>query len=365
MRSAPMPPPDDTPRPPVGPVAAAEPTTLELFLHPLRRLLDDDAVTELCINRPGEAYVEDAGGWRREVLPFASFDWCLALAKLVANHTHQRVSAAEPLLSATLPTGERIQLVLPPATEPGTVSITVRRPAQRLWTLEALAEAGAFDSTAVLPADRAAPADLQPDEQRLLALLAARDFVGFLRLAVQSRRNLLLSGATGAGKTTIAKALILEVPAEERLVTIEDTRELSLHRQPNHVRLYYSQGGQGLATVTAGDLLACTKRQRPDRVFVAEMRSGDEVYDCLVSINTGHPGSISSVHADSAAMAFVALAQLLKRSEAGRGMSTRDGIELAQLSIDVVVQCARGPGRRRHVSEVWYDPRRKRHGLAA
>eukprot|EP01034_Spumella_vulgaris_P019869 gene19869-25420_t len=90
----------------------------------------------------------------------------------------------------------------------------------------------------------------------------------------------------------------------DRLITIEDVRELSLRNQPNHVRLFYSQGAQGQAIVTPGQLLAGAKRQRPDRIFLSELRTGDEVYDYLVSVNTGHPGSITSVHADSAQMAF-------------------------------------------------------------
>jgi type IV secretion system protein VirB11 len=102
---------------------------------------------------------------------------------------------------------------------------------------------------------------------------------------------------------------------------------------------------------------------RPDRVFVSELRTGDEAYDYLVSINSGHPGSITSVHADTAEGAFVALAQIMKRSEAGKGMSTREGVELAQLNVDVVVQCARIK-QRRCVSEIWYDPSTKRRGLA-
>ncbi len=107
--------------------------------------------------------------------------------------------------------------------------------------------------------------------------------------------------------------------------------------------------------------------QRPERVFVSELRTGDEVYDYLVSVNTGHPGSITSVHADSAEMAFVALAQLMKRSQAGQGMSTREGVELAQTSVDVVVQCARdrnSTGSPRIVREIWYDPGTKHRGLS-
>jgi type IV secretion system protein VirB11 len=334
-----------------------DPSSLEHFLVPLRSLLDDPDVTEICINQPGHAHVERDSGWRIEVLAFASYDWCMALARLVANYTRQRISPSEPLLSATLPGGERVQFVLPPATERGTVSITVRRPASALWTLEQLQDRRVFDAVRVLGTS-------EPGDE-MAKLLSARDIVGFLRQAVQQRKNILLSGATGSGKTTLAKALILEVPPEDRLITIEDVRELVLAHQPNHVRLFYSQGGQGQAAVSAGELLACAKRQRPDRVFVSELRTGEEVYDYLVSVNTGHPGSITSVHADSAELAFVALAQLMKRSEAGRGMNTREGVELAQLSVDVVLQCCRhGAGGCRQVSEIWYDPSAKRRGLA-
>jgi type IV secretion system protein VirB11 len=344
--------------------ASRDLSSLEHFLVPLRRLLDDRSVTELCINRPHEAFVERHDGWSREHLPFASFEWCHAFARLVANHTRQRISASEPLLSATLPSLERVQIVLPPATDTGTVSITVRRPSSELWTLDDLRRQGVFEQVQVLPADNTHARD-EPQEapDPLRTHLTNRDVAEFLRQAVKARKNILLSGATGSGKTTISKALILEIPSEDRIVTIEDVKELSLANQPNHVRLYYSQGGQGESAVTARELLASAKRQRPDRVFVSELRTGDEVYDYLVSINTGHPGSITSVHADSAQMAFLALAQMLKRSDAGRGMSTREGIELAQLSVDVVVQCAR-VHQRRFVSEVWYDPSARLHPIA-
>lgn len=343
-----------------------EPSSLALFLGPLAPLLDDPQVTEICINQPGTAFIERQSGWTQDALPFATFDWCMSIAKLVANFTRQRISASEPLLSATLPGGERIQIVLPPATEDRTVSITIRRPSNVLWTLDELEALHIFEPTRSTPAVRCrldGEAALSREDRELTGLLAKREFVQFLRRAVQLRKNILLSGATGSGKTTVSKALILEVPADDRLVTIEDVKELSLRNQPNHVRLFYSQGAQGQASVTPGQLLASAKRQRPDRVFVSELRTGDEVYDYLVSVNTGHPGSITSVHADSAEMAFVALAQLMKRSGAGQGMSTREGVELAQLSVDVVVQCARDR-QRRVVREIWFDPGTKLRGLA-
>jgi type IV secretion system protein VirB11 len=343
----------------------SEPSSLDLFLAPLKPLLADHEVTEICINRPGEAYVERQTGWSHEPLPFATYEWGLSLAKLVANYTKQRVNASEPLLSATLPGGARVQIVLPPATKTGTVSITIRRPSSTLWTLEQLRNKGVFEQAQIVPdpVPMITNEPLKREEEELALLLHVRDIAGFLSRAVRDRKNILLAGATGSGKTTIGKALILEIPPEDRIVTIEDVEELSLRNQPNHVRLFYSQGGQGLACVTAGQLLASAKRQRPDRVFVSELRTGDEAYDYLVSINTGHPGSITSVHADSAELAFVALAQLMKRSEPGRSMTTREGVELAQLSIDVVVQCTRTK-QHRYVSEIWYDPTTKRRGLA-
>ncbi len=194
------------------------------------------------------AFVERQSGWVREQLPFASFDWCMSIAKLVANFTRQRISANEPLLSATLPGGERIQVVLPPATLDRTVSITIRRPSSALWTLEDLESLRIFEATRSLPATRARQSDMEPlspQDRELTDLLARRQFVSFLRRAVQLRKNILLSGATGSGKTTVSKALILEVPCEDRLITIEDVMELSLRNQPNHVRLFYSQAPRG------------------------------------------------------------------------------------------------------------------------
>lgn len=343
-----------------------ERSSLDHFLDPLRELLSDTNVTEICINQPGEMFIERYSGWDHQHPAFVTFEWCMQFAKLVANHTKQRVSAQEPILSATLPTGARIQIVLPPATEPGKVSITIRRPSSTLWTLDQLGDMGTFKDARLLPKKPAATLaddELNEGEHELKALLKERNFVAFLRRAVELRKNILLAGATGSGKTTVSKALILEVPTDERVLSIEDTPELSFANQPNNARLFYSQGGQGVAKIDSGDLLVAMKRMRPDRVFVSEVRSGDEVYYYLTSIASGHPGSVTSVHADSADGAFITMAQLMKRSEGGAGMTTREGVELGQLYIDVVVQCSRIK-QRRLVSEIWYDPSTKRRGLA-
>ncbi len=303
-----------------------ESSALELTLRALRPLLTDRDVTEICINRPGEAYVETREGWRCVPLPFATFDWCLSLAKLVANSTRQRIEAESPLLSAALPEGERIQIVLPPATTPGTLAITIRRPADELWTLEELEARGLFRAT------RRASTAPDDTETELTRRLDAKDYRGFLRLAVERRRNILVSGPTGSGKTTFTKALIREIPAGERLITIEDAKELVLDRHDNHVRLFYSKDDQGLARVTPKQLLESCLRMKPDRILLAELR-GEEAFDYLRNVNSGHPGSITSIHAASAELAFEQLVLLVKQSRAGQELA-REEIKTLAVSAD-------------------------------
>jgi type IV secretion system protein VirB11 len=335
----------------------AEGSALELTLRPLRPWLLRPGVTELCINRPGEVFLESRSGWQREELPFADYDWCRRLARLIAHSTHQRVDEESPILSASLPGGERVQLVLPPATTTGQVAITLRRPSEEAWSLEDLSRSGIFKAT------RRASETLDDTETELLRLLAEREYEAFMRLAVTSRKNIVVSGPTGSGKTTYTKALIREIPAEERLITIEDARELVLDRHPNHVRLFYSKDDQGQARVTPRQLLEACLRMKPDRILLAELRA-DEAFDYLRNVNSGHPGSITSVHAASAELAFEQLVLLVKQSRAGSELARADIKSLLFLLVDIVIQF----GVERHerfIKEIWYDPARRRSALAA
>ena len=332
--------------------AGCELSALDLTLRALRPLLSSPDVTELCINRPREIFIETPAGWHREELPFADFDWCRRLAKLIANVTRQRVDESSPLLSASLPSGERVQVVLPPATTRGCVAITIRRPAAQVWSIEELARRSGF-----LDCDGNS-ASANDIESELLSLHAARHYPGFLHLAVRARKNIVVSGPTGSGKTTWTKALIREIPGGERLVTIEDACELMLERHPNHVRLFYSKDDQGLARVTPKQLLECCLRMRPDRILLAELRA-EEAFDYLRNVNSGHPGSITSVHATSAELAFEQLVLLVKQSPAGRTLARRDILSLLYLLVDVIIQCGI-QGHQRVIREIWFDPARKR-----
>jgi type IV secretion system protein VirB11 len=331
--------------------AGSELSALDLTLRALRPLLSIPDVTELCINRPREIFIETPAGWRREDLPFADFDWCRRLAKLIANVTRQRIDESSPLLSASLPSGERVQVVLPPATTLGCVAITIRRPSASVWPIEELAHGGVFGNSDY------GTASAHDIEAELRSLHAARRYAAFLRLAVQARKNIIVSGATGSGKTTWTKALIREIPACERLVSIEDASELVLEGHPNHVRLFYSKDDQGQARVTPKQLLECSLRMRPDRILLAELRA-EEAFAYLRNVNSGHPGSITSVHATSAELAFEQLVLLVKQSSAGRALARRDIISLLDLLVDVIIQCGL-EGHRRVVRDIWFDPSRK------
>jgi type IV secretion system protein VirB11 len=269
----------------------------------------------------------------------------------VGSATKQRIDEVTPILSATLPTAERVQFVLPPATPAQQVSITIRRPSTRVRTLEELAAAGLFAQCLE------ASEELDPGEKELLALKTRREYAEFIRLAVHLKKNIVVSGSTGTGKTTTSNALILEVPAGERLITIEDAEELVLNRHPNSVRLLYSKGAQGLAKVTSKTLLESCLRMRPDRVFLSELR-GEEAFDYLRVI-AAHPGSITSIHGSTARLALVQIMLLVKQSEAGHSLQTEDVWNLLYSLVDVVMQFG-FDGKSRFVKEVWYDPSVKR-----
>lgn len=327
-------------------------SALVLTYRALAPYLEDAGVMELCINRPGEAFLETADGWRREVLPFADFDWCLRFAKLIANASQQRIDAVSPLLSAALPGGERVQVAMPPATLRGCVALSIRKPGRRDWRLEELAARGIFQRT------RQATAGTEPVDAALRAQLAGGDFEGFMRAAVRARKNIVVSGATGSGKTTWTRALIGEIPATERLITIEDAPELTLAGHPNHVRLFYSKDDQGLSRVTPKQLLECCLRMKPDRILLAELRA-EEAFDYLRNVNSGHPGSITSVHATSAELAFEQLVLLVKQNPGGRDLARADIKSLLYLLVDVVVQFG-VEDHQRFIREIWFEPERKR-----
>jgi type IV secretion system protein VirB11 len=336
------------------PSALRTDTTVTEFLQPLRRLLADGQANELCINQPGEVFVESAGVWQRHVVPEFTFRHCQSLATAIATLTGQHTSEQHPLLSAALSSGERVQIVQPSATPADQVAVCIRKPSLQLLRLEDFAAQGLFNRV------RASRRELQPFEHELLALQAQSRWVEFFRLAVRRHQTVVVAGKTGSGKTTFMKGLVEEVPTSERLITIEDAAELTLPNHPNKLHLFYSKGGQGASSVSAKLLLEACLRLRPDRIFLAEMR-GEEAFYFLRLAASGHPGSVTSVHAGSCDLAFEQIALMVRESAGGGGMTMPEIKRLARSVIDVVVHIGVDGGGR-YISGVHYDPQGRLRG---
>jgi len=310
--------------------AASRSVYLDAYLAPLRPWLERESVTEILVNRPGEIWVEDAdiGGMSRVSLPAMDNQLLQRLAEQVARISHQGINREHPLLSATLPaiggqSGARIQLVGPPATR-GDWAMAIRR--HRLLDLPL----DAYDRGPLLPcADAPAPDPFAEP-------------IAYLRDAIRRRRTILISGGTSTGKTTFLNAMLREIPAHERVVLVEDTPELRLPGA-NGVGLIAVKGELGEAKVSANDLLQAALRLRPDRIVLGELRGGETV-SFLRAINTGHPGSFSTVHANTPRGALEQIA--LMSMQTGIGLTRSETLEYAASVIDVVVQLDREGGKR-------------------
>ncbi|UIE40915.1 Type IV secretion system protein VirB11 [Xanthomonas citri pv. punicae] len=276
--------------------------------------LNSPDVTEICINRPGELYLETIHGWQRVDVPSLTYDRARQFCTAVVNesNTGQRITDADPVVSLTFPTGQRAQFVMPPACDAGKVSITIRLPSKHTKSLEQYKHDGFFDE--VLEQS----ADVSDHDQELLELRRKRDYAEFFKKCVLYKKNVVVAGATGSGKTTFMKALVNHIPNEERLVTIEDARELFIS-QPNAVHLLYSKGGQSASNVTAKSCMEACLRMKPDRIILAELR-GDESFYFIRNCASGHPGSITSCHAGSVEQTWDQLALMVKASNEGSGL---------------------------------------------
>ncbi len=319
---------------------------LDSYLLPLKQILDRDGVNEVSINRPFEAWIELRGDMSRESLPTFDLEHLKSLGRLVAQATEQRLSEEEPLLSATLPNGFRVQIVFPPACETGCVVMSIRKPSVLKWNLDDYETMGMFESTSVGEVE-------DKNNLILMKLLKLNRVKDFLERCVIYKKNIIISGGTSTGKTTFTNAVIRSIPHEERLITVEDVREIELSSHENRVHLLASKGGQGRAKVTTQDLIEACLRLRPERIIVGELR-GSEAFSFLRAINTGHPGSISTLHADTPKMALEQLKMMVM--QAGLGVTPSEIASYIHNVIDVVVQLKRGSGGLRYVSEVYFKP---------
>ncbi len=290
-----------------------------LGLGILEPLLADEDVTEIMVNGPNDIFVERAGRIERVDACFASEAQLYQTIDRVVSAVNRRVDESSPMVDARLPTGERVNVIVPPLALNGP-TMTIRR-FPKPYRLEELVRRGSIDAQIGL-------------------LLGA---------CVRARLNVIVSGGTGSGKTTLLNALSAFIPERERIVTIEDAAELSL-MQEHVIRLEARPANvEGRGQVTIRDLVRNSLRMRPDRIIVGEVRGG-ETLDMLQAMNTGHEGSLATVHANSADDAIARLETLASMSELQLPYDTiRDQINNA---VDVVLHLARGADGSRRVAEI-------------
>lgn len=310
------------------------------MMEPIDSILENfPGATEFAMVRPGEAFIEQNGAWHRLELPQFSMKRCLEFANVVAIYANQDISERAPLLSATLPAGQRIQFVVPPAVERGLISMCIRIPGASVRSLESYVQDGIFGRYVwdkPIDTDPHRPSTLSKLDQRLEHLLTQRDLMGFLITAVRGKKNIAVVGDTGSGKTTLMKAVCQYIAEHERIITIEDVRELFLPKHPNASHLLYSKGSQGVAKISPADLIGACMRLKPDRVLLAELR-GSEAFDFLKLMTAGHSGSITSFHAESCELAPQRYV-FMSKEHADAAMFTDEALKrLVNMTIDIIV----------------------------
>jgi len=300
--------------------------TILPFLKPIEHLILDDTVSEVMVNGPDRVFIE-RNGFLQHVPGIALGERSLMVAvKNIARRLGDDISEAKPILDSRLPDGSRVAAVIPPCSLNG-VTLTIRKFNTRHFEIEDLIRGGTLD----------------------------RGLANRLEDYLLQRRNILLSGGTGTGKTTLLTALGKFIPPDERILLIEDTAEIQL-TQENLVRFEARREQNGSPAVTIRDLLKAALRHRPDRILLGEIRAG-EAFDLLQLLNTGHSGTLSTIHANSAKQGLARFTSCVLQSGIElpyRAIKTNIGD-----SLNVVVQIERRPGRR-FVSEVLeiksYDP---------
>lgn len=351
----------------------------------ISELLARDGLTEIMINRPYELFIEGNFGVERIENLNLSLDQLHRLANALANFNGKHINAANPIHSVTLPDGERGHIMLPPSCEDKTIVFAIRKPSTSRFSL------GDYIKTDRLQAftdysEHGKAADFrQPENQtqstnagekmqetlhqnsrhyadiadkmklphdvqladwqyQMLEAKANRDLATFFRLAIDHHLNICMVGGTGSGKTTFTKSLVDLIPSHTRLITIEDTHELDTPNHPNHAHLFYKEH------ITAKQIIAACMRLKPDRILLTELR-GDEAWDYLSALNTGHPGGLTSVHANDARSVHYRIAQLAMESPAGKSMPYEYILNTVRATIDVVCFF-----HRTHMTELYYDP---------
>lgn len=316
-------------------VQTREISYVEQYLSPLRKYLVDDRINELSINPDGSIFIETSGAAHMEEVDVTLAPNAIKrLGAQLAGETKNTLGALNPIVSGRVivwGSPQRVQVVVEPAIEHG-VSLSIRKYLSR--TLDC-GDIKFIDGGQIKVEN-----DRRERHMAIVEMAESGDLQGLFRQAIDEKFNILISGGTSSGKTTVARALLSMADANERIITIEDAQELHPPHK-NQVGLIADRKEKSARSPSR--LLESCLRMRPDRVIVGEIR-GVEAYDFLEAINTGHPGAITTIHADSPELAFDRLALMVMRS--GVRMTHGEIIHYAKKTIDLVIQVGRRHGQR-------------------
>lgn len=310
------------------------------------KYLKDDLINEICYNGDNKIWFEDSNGlWQSEETKL-SFDGAEAFSQAAASFKEDQIDKARPILSCVLVGGERVQIVMPPATKKEHISITIRKPSKKRFNINDHEKSGLFESIKDKDNSKSSK-DIE-----LIELYKAKNYKDFITKAVNFGKNVIICGETGSGKTTFMKTLIDFIPTDERIITIEDVEEIKFYEHKNFVQLFYPSEAKSVDFLNSATLLKSCLRMKPDRILLAELR-GAETYDFINVLSSGHGGSITSCHAGSSEDAFKRLAMMILQNPQGQCIPFEIIQKMLKDLIDVIVHIYAHHGKRR-ISEVYF-----------
>lgn len=289
--------------------------------------LKNDSINEICYQGGDLIWYEDIYGvWHCEKSAI-DFKKANSFAQSCASFKDDKIDTDKPILSCILPTGERVQILIPPAVKNGIVSITIRKPSKTRYYLyeDYVEKMGSLD----------------------------KNTADFIVEAVKSGKNIVICGETGSGKTTFMKTIIDYIPVEERLITIEDVEEIKFYNHKNFVQLFYPSEAKKGDPVTSSNLLKSCLRMKPSRILLAEVRGG-ETYDFLNVISSGHNGSITSCHAGSVSSCINRLIMMAMQNDEARVLGRDMILNVVKSTIDMIIVFKR-ENSKRQITEYLYD----------
>lgn len=309
--------------------------------------LKDDRINEICFNGNGNIYLQDfQGNWEEKSLNI-TYEEILAFAVTLASFKEDVIKNQKPILSATLNNGERVQVIIPPVTKKGKISVTIRKPSKVRYSFSDYQKQGVFNKIV-----HKVKNELSNTDKFLLELYKNNNWYEFISESVKLGKNIIVSGSTNSGKTTFMKSLIDFIPKEERIITIEDTEEISFSEHTNYVQLFYPSEAKEGDLITSATLLKSVLRMTPNRIILAELRGG-ETFDYLQILNSGHGGSITSIHAGDVAKTFKRLHSLIIMNPQGQKLPFEVIEDSIYDVVDVVIHFENHHGKR-VISDVYF-----------